>query len=117
MAKTRKSKMSKSKSRSRRMNKSRSRSRTRGRKYSKRGGAAPEPSYPIPMEIKQSLWEELMKNRSSDPRLEQAELLIDDMMYEPNYVSNFTGETFEGREDKEYWQGMDKIDSFFKGYI
>lgn len=114
MAKTRRSK---SRTRSRRINKSRSRSKTRTRRYSKRGGAEPPLSYPMPMEIKQSLWEELMKNHSSDPRLEQAENMIDVMVYEPNYVSNFTGKTFEGREDKEYWQGMDKIDSFFKGYI
>jgi len=74
-------------------------------------------SYPIPMEIKQQLWEELMKNYGSDPRLEEAENMIDAMMYDPNYVSSFTGKTFEDREDKEYWQGMDKIQAFFKGYM
>ena len=74
-------------------------------------------TYPIPMEIKQELLEELMKIYGSDPRLEQAEKMIDTMMYEPDYVSNFTGKTFEDREDKEYWQGMDKIQSFFKGYM
>jgi len=115
MGKTKRTKMSKS--RSRRMNKSRRRSRSRARKYSKRGGAEAPQSYPIPMEIKQELWEALMQNHGSDPRVEQAENMIDVMMYEPTYVSNFTGKSFEGREDKEYWQGMDKIDSFFKGFI
>lgn len=84
------------------------------RTRTKKGGSM---SYPVPTEIKQQLWEELMKTYGSDPKLEQAEAMIDSMMYDPNYVSHFTGKTFEDREDKEYWQGMDKIQSFFKGYM
>jgi hypothetical protein len=36
------------------------------------------------------------------------------MTYDPGYASAFTGDTFEGREDKEYWQALDKLQSFFK---
>lgn len=114
MVKTRRTRKTRaSKRRASRASRTRRAKRTLGRGRTKRGGSM---SYPIPMEIKQQLWEELMKNYGSDPRLEQAENMIDTMMYDPNYVSSFTGKTFEDREDKEYWQGMDKIQSFFKGY-
>jgi hypothetical protein len=56
----------------------------------------------------------MMKNFENDPRIEEADMMLEEMVYEPEYKSQFTGETFEGREDKEYWQGLDKIQAFFK---
>lgn len=41
--------------------------------------------------------------------------IVEDMIFEPDYIGNFTGKTFQG-EEKEYWQGADKIQSYFKGF-
>lgn len=43
------------------------------------------------------------------------ERIVEDMKFEPDYIGNFTGKTFDGPE-KEYWQGADKIQSYFKGF-
>jgi hypothetical protein len=85
---------------------------TRMRKYSRKGGAAP--TYPIPTDIKYELWTKMMEDFKDHPRFDEADAMLQDMVYEPEYVSQFSGETFEGREDKEYWQGLDKIQAFFK---
>lgn len=109
---------SRKRNRTRKMRRTRSRSkvRTRTQRWSKsksrRGGASP--SYPIPDSIKMELWEEMMKKYDNHPRLEEADAMLEVMMYEPEYIGQFTGKTFEGIEDKEYWQGLDKIDAFFK---
>jgi len=56
----------------------------------------------------------MMTNFQIHPRIDEADAMLEEMVYEPEYKSQFTGETFEGREDKEYWQGLDKIQAFFK---
>jgi hypothetical protein len=52
-------------------------------------------------------------SKDSD-RIEEVKEYIRYYVYDPEYESEFTGKTFEGREDKEYFQGCDKIDSYFK---
>ena len=104
------------KSRTRKMRRSRTKSkgRTRAKRRSRarKGGAAS--SYPIPDSIKMELWEEMMKNFQNHPRINEADAMLEVMMYDPDYTSQFTGKSFEGTEDKEYWQGLDKIQAFFK---
>lgn len=79
----------------------------------RRGGTSNE-RYPIPDNIKTSIWAEMMKNYGDDPRFDEADALLENMSYDPYYRSKFTGDSFEGVEDKEYKQGMDKIQAFFK---
>ena len=55
-----------------------------------------------------------MEDYKDHPKLDEADAMLEEIVYEPEYTSQFTGETFEGREDKEYWQGLDKIQAFFK---
>lgn len=106
------------KSRTRKMRKSRSQSKSRTRRQrrsssrARKGGSSG--SYPIPDNIKMELWEEMMKNYKDHPRLDEADAMLEVMMYDPEYTSQFNGKSFEGREDKEYWQGLDKIQAFFK---
>jgi hypothetical protein len=60
------------------------------------------------------LWGKMMEDYKDHPKLDEADAMLEEIVYEPEYTSQFTGETFEGREDKEYWQGLDKIQAFFK---
>lgn len=105
---------SRGRGRSQKMHRSKSqrRHRTRARKYSKRGGSLP--SYPIPNDVKYELWTKMMEDFKDNPKLNDADAMLETMVYEPEYKSQFNGKTFEGREDKEYWQGLDKIQAFFK---
>lgn len=93
--------------------KGRSRAQRRTRSRGRKGGASP--SYPIPYDIKVQLWEKMMDTYKDHPRLNEADDKFDEMMvYDPEYKSQFTGKSFEGQEDKEYFQGLDKIEAFFK---
>lgn len=99
--------------RSKRRTHAKRRSRAQRRTRARRGGVAPT-AYPIPNDIKYELWTEMMRDYEGNPRLDEADAMLENMMYEPNYIGQFSGKTFEGREDKEYWQGLDKIQAFFK---
>lgn len=107
-------KMRRSRAQSKRRTRAQSKRRTRAqrRTRARRGGASP--SYPIPESIKMELWDEMMKNYQDHPRIDEADAMLEVMMYEPEYIGQFTGKSFEDSEDKEYWQGLDKIDAFFK---
>lgn len=98
--------------RARTQRKGRSRAQRRSRSRARKGGSAG--SYPIPESIKMELWDEMMQNFKDDPRIGEADAMLETIMYEPEYTSQFDGKTFEGRDDKEYWQGLDKIQAFFK---
>lgn len=60
------------------------------------------------------LTREIRRDYSDDPRMEEVIALLPRIRYERDYTGKFTGDTFEGTEDKEYWQARDKIAAFFK---
>lgn len=56
-----------------------------------------------------------IKQWYNDPAKKEIALyMLDQIKYNPNYKSGFDGTSFKGRQDKEYWQAWDKINSFFK---
>jgi hypothetical protein len=68
------------------------------------------------LSYKEILKLEILERNIRDDLIEQEICLImlDMINYNPNYKSGFDGSSFEQTKDKEYYQALDKIASFFK---
>lgn len=97
----------------RRLSRKGSRRRSKSRRRHSRGGGETR-GKPLSPDAIAELRAELERQYADHPRRAAAERMLNALTYEPDYESEFTGETFEGREDKEYWQGLDKLQAFFK---
>jgi hypothetical protein len=68
------------------------------------------------LSYKEILKLEILERNIRDDLIEQEICLVmlDMINYNPNYKSGFDGSSFEQTKDKEYYQALDKIASFFK---
>lgn len=69
---------------------------------------------PLSIEDKQYLAKYIYDAYGNHPRASDALAMLENAQYDPSYISPFRGESYEGKEDKEYFQVQDKIDAFFK---
>ena len=66
----------------------------------------------LSVDIKNKIAEQLTKNLDTEV-LQTVLWMLEQIKFNPNYKSNFTGQLFKG-SNAEYAQTMDKIDGYFK---
>ena len=87
---------------------------TRLMRHSKRvsSSKASVASKKLSVDIKNKIAEQLTKNLDEEV-LPTIMWMLEQIKFNPNYKSNFTGQLFKG-SNAEYAQTMDKIDGYFK---